>query len=545
MNDEILNIEEYIKNLSEIYIQKNEDLKNKLKDNIDNLITTKSSTEILSLIKESKNLNADEKQTLIDKYKENQLTFYEWTLISRESLINENLSDQEILNKTGLDEIIDYAQTGAIKMATEKLQDFSVKLVKKIATEDNNSSIKINGQEMTVEIPEELYTSVIGEFKDSLTQITTDSIKDLTNQLLEVYSAEENLLNNKNIIAQGPYNRPNYLIKFTGKTSTLPFRLEYSPEMLSESLELGVRVNPKKGDQYLNIIKMNAIGKDLDELDLEIIEAYYTEKKANPDIGGISFLDIANDIYRSKSGRKLRTRDKFVKEIQNRCWRLTDLPFYIDFNPQIDYILQYYHDGEVKDNFKKYREDGGTGRIRTHFIQANSVLIRKTNGTIQEGLTFGSQPADDVFFNYIEMTREFKSIPNALLLNPLSATEENVILHNYLALRVCQLPYGFSQDKLVKTKLNLLDKTKVDSKAKKTEEYKKALKYQKSLPKEKLTIRLDTLKKDLKLNTRSTRLTEKILRFLDDWKEEKFINNYDINYTKNNRSVESFTLYFF
>lgn len=358
---------------------------------------------------------------------------------------------------------------------------------------------------------------------------------------------------NKRLVAQNGYKRPKTLILPNGKTIRTPFRKTYSEEYLKGTFTQEIKLGKdQNGNEVVNKIVFNHLTENLSEFQFDILAAYFTEKKENPQAAGVTFLDLANDIYHSRGGGKLESRDKLVKEVEREARRLIHTPLIIDFRAEIDQALTTGQNSrrrnETRDNYRNYLANGGVGIIETNLIQATAIPIRKSNGVVLDGLSFSEETCDNLLWEYIELSKQYKRLPAQILSNPLKASRVNVELHNYLSHRLTQMPYFIDNRSFLAEKLELLKRREngeVGS-IRQTLEYEEACRFERSLKPAECTIRVDTIKSDLKLTTQTSRLTRnKLEPEFEYLKKGEIIEGYVVNYDKNGRSVESYTIHFF
>lgn len=301
----------------------------------------------------------------------------------------------------------------------------------------------------------------------------------------------------------------------------------YSPKLYSdEDLEIGyidVNVNITKRNDPNNIKVLNRIflqtDKRLNYFDYLTFSAYYTlvDRYKNE---YITYLDIANTIHKTQSGKQLESKDRFVEEVRKSITKQRSvLVGDFDFSQEAEHY--------PKEGLKELLEAGGTRIANFNLIFATEIeFIEKHNGAILKGLAPAggteSERIHKTLFAYINANSQIKTLPNEYLINPLNASVDNEMIFHYMINKLSAMPYKG------KEKYLLTDNETNEPRSYKNKDWENS-------------INIDTLIEELNFDIKQkSRYTKRIERILDFWKSKGFIINYDIQ--KKGRSKQSYLL---
>lgn len=373
---------------------------------------------------------------------------------------------------------------------------------------------------------------------------------------LTTFKVFENVNNSEiatEVIKNRPFIQENYraltdLTYMLSKTVRLPFTHNYTDMEMEKAkegkLKLKIGVGRKGNVDLVNELVLQTENR-LEFFDKLILETIYTHFRENPDCKAFTFLDLANTLVKTKSGKPLNGKDKFIEDVARSVRRLMTTLVSLDFTEE----------GKVNKNIAEYLEAGGSGKIEFPFLSGTIRPIKKPNGKVLDGIVLNKRVEDTLFFRYVDRVNQIRTLSGEVLKMPLKTGKENVSLHNYILTRLATMPYDNTgkfknkkKPRFLNAKIEFLkkldqpemNKTKVRA----LPDYKDLKKIQNSLPAGDTTINVDELIKDLKLKTRRSRIYLAIEKELSYLKEKGYIEDFTANEDKT-KQTKSYTIRFF
>lgn len=276
-------------------------------------------------------------------------------------------------------------------------------------------------------------------------------------------------------------------------------------EIENEEIRLKIDVSSRNSiNSIYNFLELRTSEKLL-YFDYICFSAWYTLSRYNEE-NYVTYLDIANTIHKSKSKSRLESNDTFVLDVEKSITKMRSILASFNFTQE----AEEHGNRDLKKLLELERTE-----ISVNLINAIGIRhITKNNNTTLAGIQLINNKTTNafssLFFEYINATKQIRTLENEYLVNPLSASIINSNIFHYMLNKLSAMPY-YGNEKFLTTQ-----NTGSGPRSALVED-------------KQCIIKIDSLIETLDLqSTRRTLITKKMEKILNFWKSQGYINGYDI-----------------